>query len=278
MKQFFRSLFGLDSAPKRMVVGSSLGNLSLEAKQLDYVKDSVARLTSLHELYKRYMGTAHENKLKAVWEKTKKIHHYLLARNRLHELELFHLQNTDHFITTFRVILDVRQQQGRPPKEIAAMVSASAAPLEQAQRPQPARKRQNGSPRPELIKPLNRKAVFFMPEEAKREAPMLSLPQVSINTYAKIPYLLEDAVPGPELLEIGHTSSPQEKEVFLRYVSRQLGIQEVSYVGNALVNIPNESGSRPTGMVPILHWGGYLYALNLNDFRLFPVSQQRSRT
>jgi hypothetical protein len=51
----------------------------------------------------------------------------------------------------------------------------------------------------------------------------------------------------------------------------------MSYVGNAIVNIPNNNGTYPTGYVPVIHWKGFLYVINLNDYRLFPVKMQRSR-
>ena len=113
MIKLMRSLFGIGgSSNKRTVLGKSI---SVDLKDVEYIKDSSNRLSTLHELYTRYRGTPHEQKIKIVYEKTKNIHNYLVTRNRLHELELFHIQNTEHFINTFTVIMDVHQEYNASP-------------------------------------------------------------------------------------------------------------------------------------------------------------------
>ena len=46
---------------------------------------------------------------------------------------------------------------------------------------------------------------------------------------------------------------------------------DISYVGNALVQIPGVNGDGAAGYAPVINWKGYMYALDLNDYRLYPV-------
>lgn len=263
MIEFMRSLFGLGGST-RTVVGHSH---SIDIKDVAYIKDSKARLTALHHVYKRYRGTPHEPKIRAVYEKTKAIHSYLLSKKRLHELELFHLQNTDHFINTYSVIMDAYEQghegtEGRRKGEPFFSRSGSVNGRRPAE-----------SSQTEMVKPEISAGAANAGDKGRIEAPKLSVPVILINTYSNVPY--EEADDDLPAAEIGFTSSEPEKEIFLQHVSARLGIDDISYVGNALVNIPNSNGSSPTGLVPVIHWKGYLYALNLNDYRLFPVKIYR---
>lgn len=255
-----RSLFGLERST-RTVVGHSA---SIDLKDVTYIKESKERLTALHHLFKRYRGTPHETKMRLAYEKTKNIHNYLLSKRRLHELELFHLQNTDHFLTTYSVILNAYEQQHHSPQAGSASFSGKFAALNS--RPVVA-----AGPKTEMVKPVSSEGGAT--DKDRLEVPKLQVPVIMINSYANIPY--EEADDELPPAEIGLTSSEPEKEAFLQHVSVRLGIDEISYVGNALVNIPNSNGDTPTGLVPVIHWKGYLYALNLNDYRLFPVKLYR---
>ena len=270
-----RSLFGVSGSSKgRAVIGSSVSNVSIDLKDVEYIKDSSARLATLYDLYKRYKGTPHEQKLKAVWEKTSSIHSYLIAKNRVHELELFHIQHTEHFINTFTVIIDVFLKHD----EIAAAsskIETRAQTLFNKLKEERINRRDKYFNQTEMVKPMNGQRSFFGTDESKTDVPILSVPEITINTYTKIPYRKEHTTGVSIPNEIGFTSTPQDKEIFLLYISAQLGIENVSYVGNAMVNIPNSNGTNPTGFVPIIHWEGFLYAVNLNDYRIFPVKMSR---
>ncbi|AHM58666.1 hypothetical protein D770_01960 [Flammeovirgaceae bacterium 311] len=276
MTNFFRSLFGLGGSSKRRVV---VGNrVDLDVKDVEYVNESNIRLTTLYNLYKLYKGSLHENKIKLVWEKTKNIHDYLVGKNRLYELELFHLQNTEHFINTFTVIIDVhRQHQGNPlsiPVSHSQTEQKPASPAETLLRAFKAdnhRKLEKPGHQTEMVRPAVNGGMFGQAEKTATDVPRLSVPEININTFARLTYTSNSTSGGPADKEIGYTSTPQEKETFLLYIAARMGIRNITYVGNALVNIPNSNGTNPTGMVPIIHWDGFLYAINLNDFRLFPV-------
>lgn len=264
MIEFMRSLFGLGGST-RTVVGHSH---SIDLKDVAYIKDSKARLTALHHLNKRYRGTTHEPKIRAVYEKTKAIHSYLVSKKRLHELELFHLQNTEHFINTYSVIMDAFEQRHDGPPG-----SAKGDPFFRKFATVNGKRPGEAYSQTEMVQPENRSETADTTDKDRLEVPRLSVPDILINTYTNIAY--EEAVDDLPAAEIGFTSSEPEKEMFLQHISARLGIDDISYVGNALVNIPNSNGSSPTGLVPVIHWKGYLYALNLNDYRLFPVKVYR---
>jgi hypothetical protein len=280
MSNFLRSLFGLGGSPKRRVV---VGNrLDLDVKEVEYVNESNIRLTTLYNLYKQYKGSLHEDKIKLVWEKTKQIHDYLVAKNRLYELELFHLQNTEHFINTYTVIVNVHRQPqsnqfNTPRAEITSepKPASAAESLLRAFKTENKKKLERPGHNAEMVRPLVNGTVFGHVEKSAAEIPRLTVPEININTFAKLTYTSNDNSGGVPDQEIGYTSTPQEKETFLLYIAARMGIRNITYVGNALVNIPNSSGTNPTGMVPIIHWDGFLYAINLNDFRLFPVKVYR---
>ncbi len=114
MIKFVRSLFGIkEPSSKRVVAGAST---SFDLQEVAYIKDSNHRLSALLNLYKSYKQTLHGEKIKKVYEQTKKIQDYLISKRRVHELELFHIQNTDNFLNTFALIVDVHQRH----KESAA--------------------------------------------------------------------------------------------------------------------------------------------------------------
>lgn len=273
MMKFMRSLFGGGgSSNTRRVVGRSV---PVDVKNVEYLAESTARLTTLYTLYKRYKGTPHEEKLKSAHDKTKAIHEYLVSRDRVHELELFHLQNTDHFISTFTVILDVHQQHNMTPLQIARVETAPEQVYKSTSVTEKIKKLEKSVNGVEMVRPINSQTAYFQKQEFNPEIARLTVPEISINTFAKIPYNRGNAAEGASAAEIGFTSTPLEKEAFLSFVATQLGIKNLSYAGNALVSIPNSNGSNPTGLVPIIHWEGFLYALNLNDFRLFPVKSFR---
>ena len=81
-----------------------------DARAMQYIRASNARLNALHKLYDRYKHTPHAEKILAVFEKTKLIHNYLVTRKRIQELELFHVQNTEHFINTFTTVINVHER------------------------------------------------------------------------------------------------------------------------------------------------------------------------
>lgn len=272
MSDFWRSLFGLDGETEnRTVVGSPEG---IDVKDVPYLRDSNKRLAALQELHHRYKGTPHAQKIRAVQEKTKDIHVYLLERKRGHELELFHLQHTDHFLNTFTVIINAHQQQHA---QAAALRRAAARAESVFRKVTPAAFRKDRKE----VKAAHQKnreisqRAFEDVADAKAEVPALAVPQISINTYAKIVYLQEDISGGLLTNEIGFTSTQEEKAAFEDYVSERLGIESMAYVGNAMVYIPSQHSAQPAEMVPVIHWNGAPYALHLEDCRLFPVSTYR---
>jgi hypothetical protein len=268
MSNWLRSLFGFGPAATTRTVIGKISDIDL--KNVAYIRDSGKRLSALHQLLGRYRGSVHEPKLKAAWEKSKKIHEYLLSKNRLHELELFHLQHTDHFINAFTAIIDAHQKhtgtKNAAPK-LETLAEAAAAPPAAERNA----RRLKTVPVAEMVRPPARQEPLFNLSDPPAATPVLTVPAITINTFIKIPYRTEEAGNKLSETEIGCASSPYQKEEFLLYVSDHLGLSDITYVGNALVNIPNSNGSTPTGMVPIIQWQGFMYALNLNDFRLFPV-------
>ncbi|MGV3642168.1 MAG: hypothetical protein ACO1NZ_16710 [Adhaeribacter sp.] len=205
-----------------------------------------------------------------MYEKTHTIHNYLTAKNRVQELALFHLQHTEHFINTFTIIWQVHQKEpgGRfsPPPTTGAFPPVS-----------------NGRSVKEIIpsKPLPAQGGAYQQPSGEStkwlaavqsQVPRLTVPQIRIDTGARMLYktLEQEGIEG-ETREIGLTSAEEEKEKFLQYVAARFNLSQISYKGNALVNIPDSKASKPTGLVAIIFWQGSSYALNLTDGRLFPV-------
>lgn len=270
MIQFLQSLVGPEKSTSTRTVVGQPGSFDL--KEAEYMKASKTRLTALYHLTERYKDTHHEQKIRSVYNKTKEIHDYLVARSRMHELELFHLQHTDHFINTFTVIINVHRQNHKP---------AKAAPRSRVKKESFFRKLFSGKGKNlaydkiDMIRPLSSHEGFSQSQASKSEVPGLTVPDISINTYAKIPYVKEDIAEGIPSREIAFTSTPQEKLAFLQYISERLGLENITYVGNAEVSVPNSNGTVSKGLVPLIHWQGFSYALNLNDYRIFPVRMYR---
>lgn len=272
---FLRTMFGWPSE-KRTVVNTSP---SPEIKDQEHVKHAKAKLAALQDLLIRYRGTTHESSIQQVCEKTHTIQQYLLAKDRVHELALFHIQHTDHFLATFNTIKDFHENQANRPFD-AAKAKSKAEILRKINEKDRASKAREKLKVSEFIKPLHSQGQFPQTEVVRVTVPAFSLPEISINTYSMIKYLRENALNELHENEVGFTSTEEAKENFLQTICFRLGINadEVGYFGNALVKIPNEDGSEPTGYVPILHWKGLMYAVNLNDYRLFPVKMfRRSR-
>jgi hypothetical protein len=255
MIDWLRSFFGWSgSANARTVVGHQE---PVDIRQAAYIQDSNTRLNLLFHLYNRFRGTPHEAKIRSVYDKTKSIHAGLVERKRIRELELFHIQNTDHFINTFTVILDAHQKHARRPLAAAGPTGSRPAAGNSSQEP---------------VMPTNGRAALAGLPAAGTQIPRLSAPVVRINPTARILYDLPEATPeAAKTKEIGLTSTAAEKESFQAHVSGRFGISDIAYLGNALVNIPDTSGPTPTGLVAIIQWQRQAYAVNFTDGRLFPV-------
>ncbi|WP_276496959.1 hypothetical protein [Pontibacter litorisediminis] len=283
MIKLMRSLFGLNGQTgNRKVVGAPE---STGPGDVPYLKESEQRLAALQELCSRYRNTPYAAQFQAAFEKTKRIHTYLVSRDRGHELELFHVQRTDHFLSTYTAILTAQQEptlQPLPP------------PLPSQRLPQPPPARPGGvlgrtvvfgpfrSEHKEVkaARTLNRETsqrVFQATADAKVEVPRLALPEIAINTYATVVYLREDVSDGLTTSEIGFTSSPEEKEAFISYISSRLGIDHLTYAGNAMVYVPTHDSKHPAEMLPVVHWHGTPYVLSMEDDRLYPVRTYRTR-
>ncbi|MFB9864275.1 hypothetical protein [Rufibacter immobilis] len=273
MMDFMRSLFGRkEETGSRKVVGAPA---DFGLQEVAYMQESNRRLSQLQELSTRFAGTPHAPKMKAVYEKSRNIHAYLVSRKKVHELEMFHLQNTDHFITAFTAILDVHQKH----QDLLLASTHGSEKVEHAMKSSAAerlKRLEKAATLPDLVKPVETSVQVYHDRGAKATVPRLYVPEISINTFERITYYApskaEELVPK----QVGFTSSKEEKEAFQDFLMLRLGLKDVSYVGNALVTIPNNNGITPTGLVPVLHWEGFLYALNLNDYRLFPVKIYRS--
>ena len=300
--RFWRSFFGLGQEPARKVLAHPAG---ADARAVQYIRDSNARLNALHTLAERYKGTPHAEKILAVFEKTKLIHNYLVTRKRVHELELFHVQNTEHFLNTFTTIINVHQRH----------INDSFIPNKQERKaatPAPRPKMQPPSPPPrveipnrqfeskvenmlkrietetikgiytaqkvtEMVKRVANQAPMMQPDVLRADVPALSVPVIAIDTYSRVFYAKELEGGGTISREISFTSTEEDKEAFLQHISARTGIgkQELSYIGNAMLAIPDTKGPSPARYVPILHWRGYPYALSLMDYRMFPVRMHR---
>lgn len=270
MIDFFRSFFG-GSSGKRTVLGNKV---SVDVKEAEMIRDSNARIALLEKLAKRYKETSYGEKFKSVHEKTLKVHAYLVARKRIQELEIFHLQKTEHFINAFTVIMDVHQRHEEHifdpaksvPKDKMTPTYFQTLRMKMARE----KKAQFDSARQQVHQ------VSALEAEAKPpEAARLVVPDVNLHSYSKVVYF-KQTPKGLINLEIGFTSSKSDKESFLEHVAVRLGIdaKSLSYVGNALVNIPG-SKLHPKTYLPLLYWNGFTYALNLSDYRLFPVKLYR---
>lgn len=270
MIKFVRSFLGISS--ERKVVGSSV---NFDMKDVGLIRNSNSRLSALQNLVSRYKNTLHEQKIKLVFEKTKNIHHYLVNKKRLHELELFHIQNTDHFISTFNVIMDVykspkESSSSQPKPEIIDIVNKNRESKRFGRKipqPQPSEK---AAPNQGTEKPQNQ-------ENINPSIPTLKVPDISLNTLSKIMYKRKDVNKGEFEGEIGFFSTKQDKEIFVKDIASRLNLpmQDIAYVGNAMVNFPDRNDLKHLEYIPVIHWRGFMYGINLKDYRLFPVSMGR---
>ncbi|WP_299821526.1 hypothetical protein [uncultured Pontibacter sp.] len=305
MINFFRTLFGFGRpAGNRTVVGIPT---AVDIKDAPFVRASNKRLKTLQELYLKYKATAHAEKIKTILEKTKKIHNYLLAKKRVHELELFHIQHTDHFINAFSVIMEVYQRHVGPIAVTSPVRphAAASAPLPKAKSQQPNRPYvHQTSQRPfeekveevlrkietETLKGINtaqkvsemmRRVAGQGPqvivETLDTKIPALSVPVIAIDTYSKIYYTKELGSAGTMSAEIGYTSPESEKTSFIAHVAAKLKLDagSLSYMGNTLLALPGIKNRNPAAYAPVLSWNGCAYVLNLQDYRLFPVKTHR---
>ncbi|PKV76060.1 hypothetical protein [Pontibacter ramchanderi] len=307
MMGFFRSLFGMGQENTRTVVEHPG---AADARAMQYIRASNARLNALHKLYERYQHTPHAEKLLAVFEKTKLVHNYLVTRKRIQELELFHVQNTEHFINTFTTVINVHE---RHIKDSYIPEREKPKPLSQVQKPRPvgqAPQRSAPQPQPvnpgqpfeskveqvlkriesetikgiytaqkvtEMVKRVANQAPIAPPDVMQAKVPALAVPVIAIDTYSRVFYSPELEGGGTMSREIAFTSSDTDKEVFLQHVASKLAIEkgELSYIGNTMLAIPDTKGPSPARHVPIVHWRGFPYAVSLMDYRLFPVRMHR---
>ena len=276
MIKLLRSLFGLKGVTgNRSVVGSPD---SIDTKDLPYIIDSKRRLAELQELHTRYKSSPHAPILLAVYDKTRRIHRYLVNRKKGHELELFHLQHTDHFLNTFTAIINAHQQHYEEEEVKAVPLPKQVRKADMVGKTLVIGPFRRDSREVKAANKLNRatsEQAFADITEANIDVPRLILPQISINTYAKIVYLKEDVAGGLSTNEIGFTSTPEEKANFISYIAGRLGIADIAYIGNAMVYVPNHNSSHPAEVVPVVHWNGAPYALSLEDDLLFPVRTYR---
>lgn len=264
MIDLVRSLFGWSKAASGRTV---LGHPGLVgAREAAYIRDSNTRLNTLFQLCNRYQGTPHALKIRSVYEKTKSIHTLLVARRKIRELELFHIQNTDHFINTFTVILEAHPRfsplaaghaEAGSSRTIKESASSRTSPLNQGHAP---------------VSPTVNGRWMALSAGSGTQIPRLTAPGIRINPAARILYYLTEPTPDGNITrEIALSSAPEEKESFLAHVAGRFGITGMAYLGNALVNIADTSSPTPTGLVAIIQWHGHPYAVNFTDGRLFPV-------
>jgi hypothetical protein len=304
MIRFFRSFFGLEQESTRTVMDHPG---AADARAMQYIRASNARLNALHKLYDRYKHTPHAEKILAVFEKTKLIHNYLVTRKRIQELELFHVQNTEHFINTFTTVINVHE---RHIKDSYIPEREKPQPVPQVQKPRP-QGQPKAAPRPqpepgqpfeskveqvlkriesetikgiytaqkvtEMVKRVANQAPIGAPDVMQASVPTLSVPVIAIDTYSRVFYSPELEGGATMSREISFTCSDADKDVFLQHIASKLGMakSELNYIGNAMLAIPDTKGPSPARHVPIVHWRGYPYAVSLMDYRLFPVRMHR---
>ena len=258
MIQWMRSVLGLDSRQgNRSVLGH---RVNADLRVAKHVQNSDNRLKLLQTLCNQYQGTPHEQKIKVVYEKTKNIHNYLVDQQKATELELFHLQNTDHFINTFALIK-------------AAHAKAAKNPDDHPPENQTLNQPEFGNIGRKFNTPVGKAKLVPDPE------PDLIIPAIAINTFTQINYVRLGPEGDISTHQIGLTSSYQDKEYFLATVATRIGLYkpDITYVGNAQVMIPEDNNNTPS-YVPVINWRGSMYAINLNDFRLYPVRINRGNT
>ncbi len=293
-----------------------------DVQAVHYIRASNARLNALHTLYDRYKGTPHADKILSVFEKSKQIHNYLVSKKRAHELELFHVRNTEHFLNTFTTIINVHQRHvadtfvpEKEQKRASPVAKPLGTPPPQVRPPQPQVRPPQPQVRPRMEQPVNNdghfeskvenvlkrieaetikgiytaqkvtemvkrvanQAPIYQPDMLQANTPVLTVPAVALDTYSRVYYSVETEGGGTLSREISYTSPDTEKSTFLHHISSRTGIDltELSYIGNAMLAIPDNKPPSPPRHVPIIHWRGYPYALSLMDYRMFPVRMHR---
>jgi hypothetical protein len=285
MIKFVRSLFGLNGSTANRTVLGTHTTTNFDLQEVAYIKDSNNRLSALATLQKKYKGTRHEDMFRQVHEKTKRIHWYLVSRKRIHELELFHIRNTDNFLSTYTLIIDVHkrhQESNFPvldiePEPIPRKEPPVQKPLSTVDTTKPSFPKGELFDIVEKVKQRSKPAAVVYALEAGTMVPTLGIPEVSINSVARIYYTRENT-PGKQVaLEVSFVSSQQEKDNFQFYVSERLGMKDIYYVGNARIKLPDSSGQEQEDTVPVFYLRNFLYAINLQDFRMYPVKINRNR-
>jgi hypothetical protein len=266
MIQWVRSVLGLEVTPgNRSVLGKQV---NMDVREAQHVQNSDNRLKLLQTLRHQYKGTPHAPKINLVYEKTRNIHDYLVDQKKLTELELFHLQNTDNFINTFALIKTAHAK--------AQVEKKVETGTEDHSHKNPAN---IGSERTtSYARPFNNTAVKG--NLTPNPDPGLNIPAISINTYTRINYVRLGAASDLSTYEIGATATYQEKEYFLATVATRVGLYkpDIAYVGNTQVILPENKNSNTLSHVPVINWRGSLYAIDLTDYRLYPVRINRSGT
>jgi hypothetical protein len=214
-----------------------------------------------------------------------------VSKKRLHELELFHIRNTDNFLSTFTLIVDVHKRHQESNFNIADTEPHKPSPKEPAPVKEPevpktlkTVERVGGTNKKgelfdivEKVKQRSKQSSVIYALEPGTEVPSLAIPEVSINTIAKAFYTLENA-PGKQVAnEISFVSTQQEKDAFQLFVSDRLGMKDIYYVGNARVKIPDTKGVISEETAPVFYLRNYLYAITLHDFRMYPVKITRNK-
>ncbi len=267
MSNFWRSLFGSKKAGNnRKVIGLPK---TIPVNELPHIQESKRRLTALQQLCSQYKSTPHARQIEQVYQKTRRIHAYLTDRGRGHELELFHLQHTDHFLNTFTVILNVHLQHHNVQQEPEVANSRKVVAKSVKRDMQAGLSYRN----------LNRRVSEQVLEDTKQSVysvPKLSLPEIALNTYSRLVYLKEETADMQLTHEIGYTSDEEEKEAFTSFVSEKFDIHDISYIGNTIVYFPGHAHTT-ADLVPVISWNGGLYVVCLEEVRLYPVSTFRKR-
>jgi hypothetical protein len=267
MIQYFRSLLGIRSASSnRTVVGASI---SFDARELEYIKESNRRLTDLFNLSKQYRGTEQEARFRVVYEKTKKIHSYLISQKRVHELELFHIQNTEHFLNTFSTIINAYEADHK--KDHAIELPHGNAPKVSLDTDSPVSQLKTVPvpPRETSHKILQQDSVAENTTVVTKDK--LLMPVVSMSPTANVVYVQIPTTREHITKEVSFISNRSDKEAFLKFIHVKLGIKDISYLGNAMLMKASATPGAAKVAVPLIRWKGYTYAIDLDDYRLYPV-------
>lgn len=275
MIQFLRRFFGMKEVSGTRKVAGRPDNI--RAKDVHFIKDSNKRLVALEKLLNRFKDAPQAQKVKSILDRTQRIHTYLVSRGKVHELELFHVQNTDHFLNTFNVILDAQEQhQPKTHQKLTATRTGSGS-KRIVLKPSPAQSLKMGEVRQRNL--ATTQQVMADTPDRRTRIPILAIPEIAINTYSKIAYLKDDTKGDFTIGEIGYTSSEEEKNAFVLHLSAALGLEDASYAGNALVYLQAMNQVAPSAeLLPVIHWNNCPYAVNLDEKRILPVITFRKRS